>query len=205
MDIYLKQKEKITKTDGLSVTVADICDIVADDNKIKKIVVFVLPKGEYKRYVITSIDITKKILEYDNSIKINMSGITDTIVEYKEEPKDSIFEKLKVLMVSIVIFTGASTTIMSFHNETAVPEVFDKYYKLFFGVESHNALIIDIPYSLGLAISIILFFNHVFGKKITDSPTPIEVEIVKYESDLAKAEAKLEEHKLRREKDAVKK
>ncbi len=200
MDIYLKQKEKIAKTDGLSVTVSDLCDIVCDDNKIKKLVVFILPKGEYKRYVITSIDITKKILEYDRNIRVNISGITDTVVEYKKEVKSSVLEKIKVLAISIVVFAGASTTIMSFHNETAIPEVFDQYYKLFFGVESHNAMIIDIPYSLGLAISIILFFNHVFGKRITDSPTPIEVEIVKYESDLAKTEAKIEEHKLQKRK-----
>ncbi len=199
MDIYLKQKEKITMTDKTSVTVEDLCDIVAEDNKVKKIVVLVLPKGQYKRYVVTSIDITKKILDYNKDLKVNIGGITDTIVEYKQEPKQTIFEKIKVLLVSIVVFSGASTTIMSFHNETAIPEVFDQYYKIFFGVESHNAMIIDIPYSLGLAISIILFFNHVFGKKLTDSPTPIEVEIVKYESDLAKAEAKMEEHQMRQE------
>ncbi len=198
MEIYLKQKEKITVQKGLEIRVGDLCDIISEDNSIKDLVVYKIPSGEYKRYVITNIDITRVILDYDNNIGVNISGITDTVVEYKKETKENFFTKLKVLIVAIIIFTGASTTIMSFHNETAIPEVFDEYYKLFFGLESYNSLIITLPYSIGIALGIILFFNHVFGKSFTDSPTPIEVEIIKYESDIAKAEAKLEEHELRK-------
>ena len=44
--------------------------------------------------------------------------------------------------------------------------------------------IIAIPYSIGLASGIIIFFNHIFAKKITDDPTPIEVEMSLYEKDI---------------------
>ncbi len=204
MEIYLKQKEKIVKedkVDSLSVTVKDLCDTIVFDNKINNIVVFNIPKGEFKRYVLTSIQITEKILEYNRDLSLNFMGMTETIVEYKEAvKKHTILDKLKITLVCLIIFAGASSTIMSFHNETDIPSVFDQYYKIFFGYESNNKYFVDIPYSIGLSLGIILFFNHIFGKKITDSPTPIEVEMMKYESDLAKTEAKIEENKEREAK-----
>jgi stage V sporulation protein AA len=45
-------------------------------------------------------------------------------------------------------------------------------------------LIINIPYSVGLATGIIVFFNHFTRKKITDDPTPIEVEMALYETEV---------------------
>ena len=48
-----------------------------------------------------------------------------------------------------------------------------------------NAVLI--AYSLGLAVGIILFFNHVGGRRITKDPTPIEVEMRVYETDVNKA------------------
>ena len=47
-----------------------------------------------------------------------------------------------------------------------------------------NAL--EISYSVGLGAGIMLFFNHVGGRRITKDPTPIEVSIRKYEEDVDK-------------------
>lgn len=39
-------------------------------------------------------------------------------------------------------------------------------------------------YSLGLTTGIIVFYNHFAGKKLSSSPTPLQVEINKYEEDV---------------------
>ena len=44
----------------------------------------------------------------------------------------------------------------------------------------------EIPYSIGLAVGIVIFFNH-FGKKmLTTDPTPIEVQMTTYEEEVIK-------------------
>ena len=48
-----------------------------------------------------------------------------------------------------------------------------------------NAL--EVSYSVGLAAGIIIFFNHVGGRRITKDPTPIEVAMRNYEEDVDKA------------------
>ena len=47
--------------------------------------------------------------------------------------------------------------------------------------------ILELSYCLGLAIGIIVFFNHIGGRRITKDPTPIEVEMRVYEQDVNKA------------------
>ena len=38
-----------------------------------------------------------------------------------------------------------------------------------------------------MAVGIIVFFNHVGGRRLTKDPTPIEVEMKIYETDVNKA------------------
>lgn len=75
------------------------------------------------------------------------------------------------------------TAIMSFHSDSQMPAVFQTMYRIFFGVESTKPYIIYVPYSIGLAVGIIVFFNHFMGKSITNDPTPIEVQMSTYEKE----------------------
>ncbi len=47
--------------------------------------------------------------------------------------------------------------------------------------------VLEVAYSLGLALGIIVFFNHIGGRRITKDPTPIEVSMRNYEEDVNKA------------------
>ena len=84
-------------------------------------------------------------------------------------------------------FFGASFTIMAFHNDIGIVDVFGKYYELVTGKESSGFTVLEVSYSIGLAAGIILFFNHIGGRRITKDPTPIEVEMASYEEDVEKA------------------
>lgn len=44
--------------------------------------------------------------------------------------------------------------------------------------------ILEYCYSIGLGVGIIIFYNHFGPKKLTKDPTPIEVEMRKYERDI---------------------
>ena len=62
--------------------------------------------------------------------------------------------------------------------------MFKKVYLLITGTESDGFTVIEFMYSIGLAVGIIIFYNH-FGKaKITKDPTPIEVEMRTYEDEI---------------------
>ena len=44
--------------------------------------------------------------------------------------------------------------------------------------------VLEVSYSLGLAVGIIVFYNHIGGRRLTKDPTPIEVAMRNYEYDV---------------------
>ena len=66
-------------------------------------------------------------------------------------------------------------------------DVLSRIYELVMGVESDGYTAIEISYSIGLALGIIVFYNHVGGRRLTSDPTPLEVEMRNYERDVNQA------------------
>ena len=52
------------------------------------------------------------------------------------------------------------------------------------GQPSNGYTLLEVSYSIGLAVGIIVFFNHIGGRRITKDPTPIEVAMKTYEDDV---------------------
>ena len=118
-------------------------------------------------------------------VEIVSYGEQDFVVEFVDAPvAPKWLEILKVAVMVVVIFLGAAFTIMAFNNDVSVGEVFDRFYQQVMGIEKPQVSEIEIFYCLGLAIGILVFFNHVGKKKITSDPTPIQVEMRKYEQDV---------------------
>lgn len=84
-------------------------------------------------------------------------------------------------------FFGTGFTIIAFHNDVGINEVFTEIYKIAMGREPGGLNVLEVAYSLGLALGIIVFFNHIGGRRITKDPTPIEVSMRNYEEDVNKA------------------
>lgn len=91
---------------------------------------------------------------------------------------------IKTVLLCIIIFFGSAFTIMAFNNDISVTDVFDKLYGQVMGTKADGVNELEVCYCIGLGLGIILFFNHVGRKKITPDPTPIQIEMRKYEKDV---------------------
>jgi stage V sporulation protein AA len=74
--------------------------------------------------------------------------------------------------------------IMNFHDDVSMRTVQEKIYTIITAKKDPKPLLFQIPYSIGLGLGMILFFNHFFQKKLNDEPSPLEVEIFNYQMDL---------------------
>ena len=191
IDIYIKPAKKATISEQRAILIEDIAEVVAETNvakKVNKMKLMDINQSDEKKksYLVSVTDIIKKIKKTYPDYTVNNVGEMDTLIQYAaHRSRDHTWLKwLRVALVVMVLFVGSSTAIMSFHTDGQMPKIFESYYRMFYGEEKSNPRIVSIPYSIGLAVGIIVFYNHAMGKKITDDPTPIEVEMELYEKDV---------------------
>ena len=175
-DVYLKDIAKLTCSDEL---------ILA---KVKAIKLHRFKKDEPKRQVISLLKIIEEIEKICPDADVQSVGEAAVMVEYINVNRHKgPLQAAKLIFVAMVSFFGTSFTIMAFHNDIGINDVFTKIYEMVMGRQGDGYGILELAYSLGLAIGIIVFFNHIGGRRITKDPTPIEVEMRIYEEDVNKA------------------
>lgn len=175
-DVYIKDIGKITCTDE---------QILA---KVKTIKLHHFKKDEQKRTVISILKVIEEIEKSFPNVSVENIGEADVLVEQVDVNKHKgPVQTAKIVFVSAIAFFGTAFTIMAFHNDIGINDVFSKVYEMVMGQASDGYGILELSYSIGLAVGIILFFNHIGGRRITKDPTPIEVEMRIYETDVNKA------------------
>ncbi len=191
--LYLKIGKNIVVTDR-RVTLGDVAKMECTDQaalrqiRQKKLYSFRAEDDKKKKNTLVVFSVLKVIEliheDYPN-LDISNEGESDFIVEYVKSPEKPVWMNcLKTVILCILIFFGAAFTIMAFNNDVGVTDVFAKFYQQITGMESNGITELEICYSIGLAVGIIVFFNHVGHKKITHDLTPIQIEMRKYETDL---------------------
>ncbi|MDR2166668.1 MAG: stage V sporulation protein AA [Clostridiales bacterium] len=190
MDIYIKPRKKAEIVGRDFATLGDVAEVHAEASLKKRAENIKLLTSEPGAYAISVIEMIATISATLPGHTINNVGEADTMVVIKDKPSrnPTPWVWAKVIAIAVVLFVGSATAIMAFHTDSQLGTVFKKYYEIFFGHEVENPYIINIPYSIGLALGIMVFFNHfATGKKITREPTPIEVEMELYEQDVEDA------------------
>jgi len=191
--VYLRLEDRI-QSKNEHICVKDVASIVCEDKKKKKVIeeleIFRFIQDMEKRQIIGILWIVQKIQESFPDADVHVMGANDVVVEYldrksrKSFKQSKWFTNCKIALVSLVSFFGGAFTIMAFHNDIAISELFGQVYYLATGKQTTGYTMLEIFYSIGLALGIILFFNHVGGRRITKDPTPIEVAMRLYEKDV---------------------
>jgi len=147
-----------------------------------------LKKTEINRQVVNVLKLIEMIEAAHPGITVNSLGEMDVLVEKIQKRKHKQpMEFIKICVASSIVFFGTAFTIMAFHNDISINKVFSKVYELVMGQPGTGYTVLEIAYSIGLALGILIFFNHVGGRRITKDPTPIEVAMRIYEEDVNKA------------------
>lgn len=109
-------------------------------------------------------------------------GPSQTIVEVIRKKKK--VSRIGFIVVWLILFVGAAFAIMNFHEDVSMRQMHERLYYMITGEHSKHPFIFQIPYSIGLGLGMILFFNHIFKKKFNDEPSPMEVEMFNYQQEL---------------------
>lgn len=174
-EIYLQDVAKLTCKDSK----------VLNRNKVRKF--FSIPNGEPGRYVVSAVDLVHAIAKEEPNVDITHIGEANLVVTYeKAKHQQKWYSWLKTLLVCVLTFFGGAFSIMTFNTDVDTANLFSKIYTQFTGEIATGPTILEFTYSVGIGIGVVFFFNH-FGKgKLTQDPTPVEVQMRLYEDDVNK-------------------
>ncbi|MDO5538532.1 MAG: stage V sporulation protein AA [Eubacteriales bacterium] len=186
--IYLKIEQNVGVHTN-KVYLRDIAQITCSNKSIEnKAKVLQLPDAvgnKAGRYVKSVMEVIECIQKEFPDLDINNIGEADFIITYeKEKQPGTVTSWLKTVCISVLSFFGAAFSIMTFNNDVDVTGLFGQVYKLFTGRTSDGFTVLELMYSIGLGLGIMIFFNHFAGKKFTEDPTPMEVQMRTYEDDV---------------------
>lgn len=154
-------------------------------NDINHMEILNIKQDEKANYVFSILKIIEIISEKYSDLKIINEGQKEFIIYYEPiENQSKILDIIKTTIVSIIVLIGSAFAIMTFNTDAEVFEVFNLIYRLFMGVEKEGGSIIEIFYSIGLPLGIIVFYNHFSKAKLGTDPSPMQIQMRLYEEDI---------------------
>ena len=192
--LYLKIDQNVV-VDSCQVHLQDIASMECTNEAVlrqlkqKKIYTFqeqdTTKQKKIRIQVFSVLNIIQQIHEDYPDLEVQNIGESDFIIECKAGiVENKVLDIAKTVVLCVVIFFGAAFTIMTFNNDVGVGEVFTQLYEQVTGSKSDGVTEIVIFYAIGMPIGITIFYNHIGKKKVTHDPTPIQVEMRKYEQDV---------------------
>lgn len=184
----LKQSCKVEKKEVYVEDVATIWCLDKDvERKCKNIQVYTLDGKKNERKVVSILKIIGEIKMTFSEYELESFGQDDVVVLYvKEQRQNKILEFLKTGFVCLMSFIGAAFAIMTFNNDGDVSNIFDNLTFLMTGSKPSGMSIMKASYMVGLPVGILVFFNHFSKAKVTEDPTPIEVQMKLYQDNICK-------------------
>ncbi|TYS18999.1 stage V sporulation protein AA [Rossellomorea vietnamensis] len=183
--VYIRLRHRLQVRPESSILLENTAQIIAPEHylqSIRKIVLHTVTEEDKNIIILDLMRVISQIKDVQPDVDVQTIGPSQTIVEV-------VYKRKKVsppmfAAVWLLLFIGAAMAIMNFHEDVSMREVHQRLYLMMTGQEDPHPLLFQVPYSFGLGLGMILFFNHVFRKRINEEPSPLEVEMFNYQQDL---------------------
>lgn len=173
-----------------SVCVRDLGSVCCSNPKLSEVVgnlqvfQFSMDESGQKKTASVMVIIDKINRHFKNDISyIQNIGENEFAMSLNFEQKMPKGVWYKILPVTLITLFGSMFSIMTYNEDVGTRGVFEKLTRMM-GVDAMGVEIMAVAYGIGIAVGIVLFFNHFGKKKLTNDPTPMEVEMEKYEADV---------------------
>ncbi|GKU79610.1 stage V sporulation protein AA [Paenibacillus sp. L3-i20] len=184
--LYLRLKKRIYIKSSQTVTLGQIARLLTDDEEMEErlteLVLYKHDKSDGNRVVIDLLQIVKSLRQMTPNIAIEPYGDPQVLLMVADKP---VKPRYVVLVLAwLLLFFGAGLAIMNFHTDVNMKDVHIRIVELITGKREDHPLWFQIPYSVGIGLGMVLFFNHLFKKRFNEEPNPLEVELFMYQENL---------------------
>lgn len=182
--VYISLKRHV-RLDERRISFFDVAEVEADQEAkpiLEKLIIRTIKPSAGNVVIVTVLDVIQALKTVLPDAQAVIAGETETIVSL--QPERMRAPLWKIAFVWLVLFTGAALTIMNFHEDVSMQKVHVLLYEKITGIKNEKPLMLQIPYSIGLGLGMILFFNRLWQRRLNEEPGPLDLEMFKYEEDI---------------------
>ncbi|KIL34883.1 stage V sporulation protein AA [Cohnella kolymensis] len=184
--VYVRMRRRAVVTPGSLITLGVVARLVADPDteaKLKQLPLHLVSEKDGNLLLIDMLQVVKSILEAEPGTIIETFGEPHVLVEVS--PSGSIKpRKILLVLAWIMLFFGSGMAMMNFHADVNMPTVQRRITELVTGQSVVHPWYFQVPYSIGVGLGMLLFFNRLFRKPLNDEPNPLQVEMFMYQESL---------------------
>lgn len=185
--LYIKTEQCI-QVPNRCVKIGDVavmeCTDVSVVDRLKTEKLMELDGKANDRKVVSLLFVIRKIHNIYPELEIENLGESDFIIGLKPQETSKFLEFLKIFLVCTITFFGSVFAMMTFNEDVSALDSFRKVYTWVMGTAPEGATILEHSYALGVGVGIITFFNHFGKKRLTQEPSPVEVEMSGYDKQV---------------------
>jgi len=183
--VYLRLRKRARLPKGSPIRLRDVAQLLSEpelEAKLYDLVVHRPDRGDGNLVLVDILRIVSVIRDAAPDASVESFGEPHALVELYSQRREA--NRIAFALVWLLLFFGSGLAIMNFHEDVSMPAVHQRIAFLLTGRSIDHPFFLQIPYSFGIGLGMVIFFNHVFKKKINEEPSPLEVEMFKYEESV---------------------
>ncbi|MCD9021264.1 stage V sporulation protein AA [Cohnella silvisoli] len=184
--VYVRMRRRAVVVPRSVVTLGDVARLISDDiseERLKKLPLHRITDKDGNLLLIDMLQVVKAIREAEPGMIIETFGEPHVLLEISPAKKLKP-RKLLLVLAWLLLFFGSGMAMMNFHADVNMPAVQRRITELITGRSGPHPWLFQIPYSIGIGMGMLLFFNRIFSKRLNDEPNPLEVEMFMYQENV---------------------
>ncbi|CAM3780094.1 stage V sporulation protein AA [Cohnella lubricantis] len=184
--VYVRLRRRIVVPPASQIRLRDVARIVAEPEVERSLLNLELQRirpEDGSLLVIDMLHIVRMISQAVPGIVIETFGEPHVLVEVSSggvvKPRPIV-----LALAWLLLFFGSGMALINFHADVNMPAVQRRVTRLLTGDPDWHPWLFQIPYSLGVGLGMLLFFNRLFRRRSADEPNPLEVEMFMYQENV---------------------
>jgi stage V sporulation protein AA len=183
--LYIRLRKRVTAAPGETVTLGKVAHLMTEPDMEKKLLELPICKPSERDGHVVLIDMMQIVAAVRSlypRLQVEHFGEPHVLIDIQTRSKPP--NRAALAVVWVLLFIGSGMAIMNFHEDVSMMEVHQRIYEMITGRRAEHPYWLQIPYSFGLGAGMVVFFNQLFKKRLSEEPSPLEVEMFSYQESL---------------------
>lgn len=184
--VYVRLRRRVIAQPGAVITLGQIARLVTEptcERELKRLPLHRVRPEDGSMVIIDMLQVVQAVRESKPGMTVETFGEPHVLIEISPQGAEKP-RRFMLVLAWLLLFFGSGMAMMNFHADVNMPHVQRRITELITGKPGYHPWLFQIPYSLGVGLGMLLFFNRLLRKRQSDEPNPLEVEMFMYQENV---------------------